>query len=429
MLDRNAFSTNEQLSADIVIVGGGLVGASLACSLAYHCADLHIVVLEAQPVPPPRSDIELNAARHTSYDTRGTALSYGTRQIYEQIGIWPQLARYANPIHTVHISDKNHLGNAQISKDEEGLDALGYVVENQCIGPILLQAIAAADNIQWYSPAVVKKLTKLADSTQVVVSGEAINATFDAQLVVICDGADSPLRNQLGISTDERSYHQHAIIANVSTSLPNNHVAYERFTDTGPMALLPLAEFNPGDNVGRSLYRSALVWTLPSGCVKEVLDLDDDSFLQRLQQRFGNRLGEFTCVGKRFNYPLSLVAATEQVRSGLVVMGNAAHSLHPVAGQGYNLAMRDVHWLSCVLANAAKNNEPLGSLTVLRRYINQQKVDQQRVLEFSDKVVKLFSNNNKILTLGRNLGLIALDLLPGIKPVFVRYAMGMHATI
>ncbi len=417
---------NVPQQTDIAIVGGGLVGASLACCLGKLCPELNVSVIEAQTIP---LQSPTNNARHVSYDTRGTALSYGTRKIYEHIDLWEQMAPYATPIHKVHVSDKSHLGTTCIDRDDEKIEALGYVVENQCIGPVLLKKIAAMPNVHWYNPAVVSDIKVLADRMRVYLSCDDLKGrepeAIDAKLVVVCDGVDSPMRNKLGIDVNVRSYEQHAVIANVSASLPHNNVAYERFTDLGPMALLPLNEFG----VMQADHRCALVWTLPTAKALEVLQLNDEAFLQLLQERFGNRLGNFIRAGKRYSYPLNLVTAVEQVRSGLVIMGNAAHSLHPVAGQCYNLAVRDLFCLAQILAQAAKAGKSIGSLVVLNDYLLQQKRDQAMVVEFSDKLVKLFSNNNTVLAVGRNLGLLAMDLLPGIKPIFSRYATGQGNTI
>lgn len=240
--------------------------------------------------------------------------------------------------------------------------------------------------------------------------------TIHTQLVIIADGADSPLRASLGIDVDIEKYHQTAIIANVALSNPHDGVAYERFTDEGPMALLPLG--------GKDGCESALVWTQPEDQADAILALDDEAFMEQLQQRFGFRLGHFKSVGKRDAYPLQLMLAKEQVRSSLVVMGNAAHFLHPVAGQGFNLALRDCAALTTVLAKARRAQQPLGALKVLQQYEQQQQLDQQATIQFSDKLTRLFSTAALPSAGLRALGFLGLETLPGAKQLLASQTMG-----
>ena len=240
-----------------------------------------------------------------------------------------------------------------------------------------------------------------------------------AELLLVADGVGSALREQLGVTVTDKPYGQHALVANVAFAEPHEGCAYERFTDEGPVALLPLL---PAGDAG---HRSALVWTLPPERATGLCNCPEQDFLRELQDRFGYRLGRLQQVGARHAYPLSLVRSGEQVRQGVVVMGNAAHALHPVAGQGFNLALRDVAELGRVLARGAELNVPPGDLAMLQRYHHRQQADQDRTIQFSDRVPSLFMNNDPVLGMGRDLALAGLDILPGLKREFVRYAAGV----
>jgi 2-octaprenyl-6-methoxyphenol hydroxylase len=219
----------------------------------------------------------------------------------------------------------------------------------------------------------------------------------------------------------EKSYQQHALVANVAFSQPHKGCAYERFSDQGPIALLPLAASSPGEN------RASLVWTLAPERAVHLQACPEDEFLHALQDRFGYRLGRLQQVGERHSYPLALVQSAEQVRQGVVVMGNAAHALHPVAGQGYNLALRDVAELAAVLVDGAAQGLPTGDLALLQRYLARQQPDQNRTIQLSDRLPALFMHSDPVLGLARDLALSGLDILPPLKREFVRMAAGVSA--
>ncbi|ERI52739.1 2-octaprenyl-6-methoxyphenyl hydroxylase [Pseudomonas sp. EGD-AK9] len=384
----------------LAIIGGGLVGASLALALQDTARQRgwHIALIE--PFAP-------GSSYQPSYDARSTALSYGSRLIYERLGLWQAIAQRAEAIQQIHVSDRGRFGAARLQAIEEGVPALGYVVENAWIGHCLWQALDA-EVVQWYCPAEVTGLQRLDDGYRLSLSDER---QLDCDLAVLADGGRSGLREQLGIGVSQRPYGQSALIANVTPLEAHRGQAFERFTDEGPMALLPLT-----DN------RCALVWTRAAADAERLLRLSDAAFLAELQQAFGYRLGALRQVGARHLYPLSLVEAQEQVRPHLVVLGNAAHSLHPIAGQGYNLSLRDTLALAEVLQAATA---PLGDFATLQGYLQRQQLDQQLTVGFSDRVTRLFSNAQPLLTAGRNLGLLGLDLLPPAKRWFARQAMGL----
>jgi 2-octaprenyl-6-methoxyphenol hydroxylase len=384
----------------LAIIGGGLVGASLALALQDTARQRGWRIALIEPFAP-------GSSYQPSYDARSTALSYGSRLIYERLGLWQAIAQRAEAILQIHVSDRGRFGAARLQAIEEGVPALGYVVENAWIGHCLWQALDA-EVVQWYCPAEVTGLQRLDDGYRLSLSDER---QLDCDLAVLADGGRSGLREQLGIGVSQRPYGQSALIANVTPLEAHRGQAFERFTDEGPMALLPLT-----DN------RCALVWTRAAADAERLLRLSDAAFLAELQQAFGYRLGALRQVGARHLYPLSLVEAQEQVRPHLVVLGNAAHSLHPIAGQGYNLSLRDTLALAEVLQAATA---PLGDFATLQGYLQRQQLDQQLTLGFSDRVTRLFSNAQPLLTAGRNLGLLGLDLLPPAKRWFARQAMGL----
>lgn len=400
---------------DIAIIGGGLVGASLACALEGFARDHHwsIAVIEAVPMP---EDSEQDTPFQPSYDARSTALSWGTRQIYQQMGLWSDLAPYAAAIKHIHVSDKGHLGATRLAASDHNVEALGYVAPNQGLGRVLLQGVKQAQHVNWLCPFKVSDFSVGAEQHTLQLSDkQGAEKTLHAKLVVLADGGQSGLKGKLQIADQVRPYDQHALVCNLTMSEPHQNKAFERFTPEGPMAWLPLPQSND----------IALVWTVPSEQVDEVMALDDDAFAQRLHRLFGYRLGGVERVGQRYQYPLNLVRASEQVRPGLVVLGNAAHYMHPVAGQGYNLALRGVAELAAVLDQAAQQQRSIADLTVLQEYLDRRQSDQDTVIGFSDGLIRLFANHNPMLGHLRAGGLMLLDQLKPAKRWFARQAMGL----
>jgi len=402
----------QQDNFDIAIIGGGMVGTSLASLLAASQPQLRIALIEAQPFA--RAD-EIHF--QPSFDARSTALSYGTAAILRELGLWDLLQQHITPITQVHVSDRGHFLGGVIDATENNLAAVGYVIENAWLGKVLLGHVQTQNNIQCFASSSVTALTPQQDCALLSVKSDAQEFLIKTSLAVIADGGDSPLRKSLGIGTQVRAYGQTAIITNVEFSEPHNGVAYERFTADGPVALLPLGESN-------NAQQSALVWTLPEAEADKIFALDDADFLAQLQQRFGFRVGRFKRVAKRFAYPLQLVLAEEQIRSHLVLLGNAAHFLHPVAGQGFNLALRDCVCLVETLREAIAEHKSPGDLAVLQTYLDKQALDQLITIEFSDKLVRLFSSDQLPLIAMRHLGLLSLESIPLIKNQFIAQTMG-----
>ncbi|MEL7557637.1 2-octaprenyl-6-methoxyphenyl hydroxylase [Stutzerimonas chloritidismutans] len=386
--------------AALAIVGGGLVGASLALALQRGAKERGWTIELIEPFEPGHD-------YQPSYDARSTALSYGTRLIYQCLGVWGQIAERAEPITDIHVSDRGRAGVTRLDAASQQVQALGYVVENAWIGHCLWQALD--DNVVTRRcPAEVEYMRAVPGGYRLTLTD---SQTLDCDLAVLADGGRSGLREHLGIEVKQSPYGQTALIANVTPGIPHGGRAFERFTDEGPMALLPLP-----DN------RCALVWTRPERDAARLGSIPETEFLDELQQAFGYRLGGFQQVGARHLYPLVLIEAEEQVRSSLVVLGNAAHSLHPIAGQGYNLSLRDTEALAVALLHSSA---PLGDLSVLQGYHRQQRSDQRLTVGFSDQLTQLFGESGRLSVAGRNLGLLGLDLLPPAKAWFARQAMGM----
>lgn len=388
---------------DVLIVGGGMVGASLAIALSGH--GLSIGLVDAFE-PGDRSQ--------PGYDDRAIALAYGSRRVFESIGIWQGLTQDAEPISKIHVSDRGHFGFSHLSAAEEGVPALGYVVTARRIGQSLVSQLRECPDVCSIAPAEVVALLPGHASAGVRVIEAGEERELRARLLVAADGGRSFIREQLNIPTTRWAYGQSAVVANISSSRPHNNVAYERFTDSGPVALLPMTE-----------GRSALVWTVRDKDVDTVMGLDDMAFLAAFQERFGYRLGRFIKVGKRDSYPLSLLRVRESVRERIAIIGNAAHTLHPIAGQGFNLGLRDVAALVEVVLDAHAAKQDLGSTEALGRYQRWRQDEQRTVALATDGLARLFSNPLGALRLGRNLGLLAIDLLGPARHRLARGAMGL----
>lgn len=397
---------------DLAIIGGGMVGASLALLLAHQKPEWKIALLEAQ------SFVDADKTQYQSnFDARSTAIAHGSVEILRELGVWDLLAQHATAILKVHVSDAGHFMGGLIDAATYDLNAVGYVIENAWIGRTLSAQLKLYSNIDYVAPVRVEKLIPQQLGAQLIVTSAEESFSLECKLAVVADGGDSPLRKMLGIDSNIKNYHQTALIANVAYSEPHKGIAYERFTEQGPLALLPLGESDQA-------RESALVLTLPRDKVDDIIAFNDDEFLQHLQQRFGYRLGKFLRVSKRHAYPLQLVTANEQIRSHIVLVGNAAHFLHPVAGQGFNLSLRDCACLVDALIQGEVAGKKLGELSVLQDYLHRQQLDQTLTIEFSDKLVRLFSSSSLPLIALRHLGFVGLDAMPAVKSQFAAQTMG-----
>ncbi len=387
---------------DILIVGGGMVGASLVQALAGQ--GLRIAVVEAG---------QIGTAGAAGYDDRALALAQGSRKILHGLGLWEELSTEATPIHRIHVSDRGHCGVTRMDRNEEGLEALGYVVPAREIHRVLGTVLQRAEHADLYCPAVVSDLHIGESRATVTVHTGSGDQEIGARLVVVADGADSEVRERLGIPVTVHDYRQVAVVTNVTPQLPHAHVAYERFTATGPLALLPM-----------SAGRCGVVWTVDIDGSEAVMAWSDAEFLERLQERFGYRLGRLERVGRRQAWPLRRVSAQESVRHRVALTGNAAHTLHPIAGQGFNLGLRDVAVLAEVIVDAVRSDQDPGDLAVLKRYGDWRRDDHRRVTAFTDGMARMFSLPLPAFATVRSAGMVALDLLPPAKRLLTRLTMG-----
>jgi 2-octaprenyl-6-methoxyphenol hydroxylase len=401
--------TEDAADYDVVIAGGGMIGTSLALALA--TLDLRIAVVEP---------VLRDAAEQPSFDERSTALSRSSQRMFTALGLWDRIVAASTPIRSIHVSDKGRFGFSHIDAGEQGVEALGYVVINRVLGGVLQQALDALDNVEQLNPARIVSVATRADRARAEVeqpSGQS--RRLSAKLLVAADGARSSVRDMLGIGSELVDYGQRAIIGNLLTELPNENRAYERFTEDGPIAMLPIRD-----------GRTAFVWILTSEAAEAMLTLGDDAFTERLQDAFGNRLGAFSRAGARASYPLWLSKADRLVTERAVLVGNAAHGLHPVAAQGFNLGLRDVAALSDCIADAREDGvvDP-GSAELLGRYAEWRRDDQQKLVRFTDGIVRLFGSRRPPVRALRDVGMLGFDLVPGVRRLFARHTMGLSGRL
>ncbi|MDV7591867.1 FAD-dependent monooxygenase [Acinetobacter baumannii] len=402
------------MQQQVIIVGGGMVGLSLSLMLAK--ANIAVKLLEA--VKYPNYDDQNVAPYHSSFDARNTALSRRSVQIYQKLGLWDALQQHATPILQVHITEQGSFGKARLIAEQEKVESFGQVIENAWLGRVLLTQVRQQPLIELIDGVQVTALTQ--DSKQVHIEAQRGDEVLklESKLLIAADGRDSFCRQAIGVGVDVHDYDQVAIVTTVQTSKPHEHVGFERFSALGPLALLPL----PGE------YRRSVVWPVKKGTEGEWLGEENDQhFLDALQKTYGDRAGKFEKTGKRFSYPLSQVLAHKQAVGRVILMGNAAHTIHPVAGQGFNLCLRDADVLLRYLVNQLSASDDIGNPDNLLAYEQARLSDQQRVIKFCDTVVRGFSNQNPLLKLIRNTGLIAFDVIPGVKPLVANYAMGLKA--
>ena len=388
---------------DLAIAGGGLVGASLALALAP--LGLRIALVEA--VAP-------GAGEHPSFDERTTALANGTVRVFRSLDVWRHMQREATAIRRIHVSEKGRFGVARIDAAEQGLDALGYVVPNRVIGAGLWEGLRRVTGVETFAPARVTGTELAADRRTLTIERDGQALEIRAKLVVAADGARSVIREQAGIPAEHWQYGQTAIIATLTTQRFHDHVAYERFTPEGPIAVLPLSD-----------GRCGLVWTRHPEAAARLLALPDAEFLAELQTAFGFRLGRLLRVGTRHSYELALSRAEGHVAPRLAIVGNAAQALHPIAGQGFNLGLRDAASLAEVIADAMSSGQTdVGDEALLRSYADWRDEDRRRIVAFTDGLVRLFATPLGAMRGLRSLGLLAFDSFPPAKAAMSRLSVG-----
>jgi 2-octaprenyl-6-methoxyphenol hydroxylase len=392
---------------DVAIVGGGLVGASLA--IALEPLGLRVALVEG--VAP-------QAVSQPSFDDRTTALGNGTRRIFESLGLWSDIAPHAAPIRRIHVSDAGRFGFARLAAEEQGIAAFGYVVTNRAIGAALRQRLAGLARLDQRMPVRVTAVQDAGGALELALEPGA--QRLRARLVVAADGADSLVRAAAGLEAGVEDYGQVAIVAHVRAAQPNDGTAFERFTAQGPIAVLPLRDGSHG-----------VIWTLAPEAAERALALDDPDFLAQLQQAFGWRAGRFLHVGRRTAYPLRLTRATQTTAARTVLVGNAAQALHPVAGQGFNLGLRDAATLAELLgerlaAPAAADGAGFdcGAADLIAEFARRRHADRDGVTRFTDGLVKLFGDERPGFGAARDLGLLLFDLSPTAKAALSRISWG-----
>lgn len=391
-------------SCDLAIVGGGLVGASLAVALAD--TPLRIVLIEAAQPP----------ASAPAWDERCIALNDASRQIFAGIGVWDALAPQVAPITATHISERGRFGVTRFNAAEAGLLALGYNTPMRALGGELMARVAAQPGLRLRCPERLEGLSLDADGAELrLASGSRLRAG----LLVAADGAGSAVRRLLGYQAELRDYQQTALVTAVRVQRDPAGVAYERFTPEGPFALLP----KPGA-VDAQGHPCSLIWTLPTERAETLRGLPDAEFLALAEDCFGERLGRFRALGRRLPHPLQRSLAEQLTAPGVVFCGNAAQSLHPVAAQGFNLGLRDVATLAASLRAALAAGAPLADPARLAAYVQAREQDRRRTADFTDQLVRLFSNRLPLLRGLRHLGLLALDLTPPLKEAVLRQNLG-----
>jgi len=389
---------------DIAVVGGGMVGAALGVAL--KDLGVRIALVEA---------VAHDSSAQPSFDERTTALSNGSRRILETMGAWAAVAPAATPIAKIHVSDQGHFGFARVDAAAQGLRAMGYVVPNRALGAALWSQLATAGSVKVFCPAVLAGVSAELGCVELRLrAANGDGTSIEAKLVVAADGAQSALRTAFGIDAAVRDYEQTAVITTMLPQRFHDYVAYERFTESGPLALLPLAD-----------GRCTLVLTLSQAMAEQALAWSDVEFLAEVQRRFGFRLGRFLKVGRRVPYPLSLTRARATSAPRCAIVGNAAQSLHPVAGMGFNLGLRDVASLAELIAEQrSRGCTDLGAPALLAEYDAWRAADRDGIIAFTDGLVRVFSNPLRSVRRLRNLGLLAFDLLPPAKAALSRLSTG-----
>ena len=404
---------------DIAIVGGGIVGITLALLVHQYRPTARVCLIDSSPTSNARgetnSNIQQNLPLSGGFDTRSIALSPSSMRIFSNLKLWDTLQTNSTAIRRVHVTDQGMPGHLVFEEEE----SLGFVAESVWLGNVLTNALESVKEVDFIRSQAVSDIRFTSSGATLQLAQEGGARGLQAQLAIIADGGRSPLRKRLGIHVKVFDYHQAAIVANVKTEKPHEGTAYERFTSDGPLALLPLSLPSGG---AKGTW-SSLVWTRPQDKLEATLAWSEEEFLIQLQKAFGYRLGKFFSVSERFHYPLKLQLADEQVRSSLVIVGNAAHYLHPVAGQGVNLALRDCVALCEVLKTARGS---LGDFELLQKYRDRQYWDQKLTTELSHHFNRTFSSKNRVLKAGRTLGLSVLNGQNFMKSLLVEQLQGLR---
>ncbi|MGI2066191.1 2-octaprenyl-6-methoxyphenyl hydroxylase [Shewanella sp. MF08487] len=405
-------------NVDIAIVGGAMAGATLALALARLSSAQSLSAQSfahelARPLSIALIEAHVPDKQHPGFDARSIAIAHGSIFELSRLGLWPKLAHLGTAIENIHVSDRGHFGMTELNAAQFHLDALGQVVELERVGQVLFNELTKSD-VKLFCPAKLMQVDAAIEGhTLLLDSGERIHA----KLVVAADGLQSKVRSSFDLPITQVAFAQTAIIANIQTDKPHYHWAYERFTQTGPLALLPM-----GDIQGQP--RLSLVWALDAERAKQMQAAPKAEFLAALQQAFGYRAGKFIDVSTRHAYPLDLSYMPRPIHHRCVFIGNSAQTLHPIAGQGFNLGLRDVVSLLEVLKMALEQGDDIGSAAVTHAYLKSREHDRNSTIRNIEFLVRGFSNQHWPLVLGRNLGLRSLSWFVPLKTPVAQKAMG-----
>ncbi|MHA2939462.1 2-octaprenyl-6-methoxyphenyl hydroxylase [Vibrio sp. RC27] len=401
--------TIESRDFDVVIAGGAMTGATLALILSNAMGDkVSIAVVEPYLA---------ESSEHPGFDSRSIALSFGTVEILKRFFLWDELAVAATPIEHISVTDQGHAGMTEITAQEHHLSALGYVVELADVGKIYANMLKESSSITFFSQKRIIDVQRSIDSVAITLDDDCV---INSKLLVAADGAQSDSSKQIGLALDEHDFNQVAVIANIGLSEDHNGRAFERFTQSGPLALLPMSQ-----------NRMSLVWCVSPDRADELMQSEDSLFLEQLQSQFGWRLGALKKVGQRSSYPLVLRSRPQTISHRFAAVGNAAQTLHPIAGQGFNLGIRDVSTLvECLQAQVSQDNQlgidlDLGKYQGLEQYRQRREQDRELTITMTSSLVHLFSNTWWPTVVGRNLGLMAFDTLPAVKAPLFKRTLGL----
>ena len=386
--------------ADITIVGAGMVGSAAALSLAR--AGFNITLIEANETPAWSEQV---------YGLRVSAISAASERLLEDVGVWQQIMdRRASPYEIMRVWDASGSGSLDFEAADSGQASLGYIVENNLINATLIEQIHGMSNVRFIIEARLSGMTWMDDCVQIKLeNGDEIRST----LVIAADGGNSQVRRFCGIDSSIHDYQQTGIVARVRTSLPHENTAWQRFLPTGPLAFLPLADGS-----------CSIVWSADQGRAVDLLSLDDEEFSQQLEDAFEHRLGSVEMLSPRAGFPLMLANADTYSTDRVVLLGDAAHRVHPLAGQGVNLGFQDVIELTSILLEATQNERDLADPLYLRKYARKRRADASLMLAGMDGIQRIFTSRRSFVQKSRNLALDLVNNLPGLKQFFVNRALG-----
>ncbi len=397
-------------TADILIVGGGLVGAVAARALSN--SGLSVIVVDGQ---------DPSLATAVAFDGRASAVAAASKRLLTAIGIWPYLENDVSPILDIRVADGASPMFLHYDHEDVGVGPLGYLAENRHIRCAALSALKNDPNIIFLAPMRVEELVRYSNLVTATLSDGSV---VTASLAIAADGRGSKTRENAGIKTTDWQYPQEAIVCTVEHEKPHAFIAHEHFLPAGPFAILPLKGTSE-----RPAQRSSIVWTERAAHARQFVGLDDPNFIRELSRRFGDFMGKISVVGPRFCHPLGLQFAETSVAQRLVLIGDADHGMHPIAGQGLNMGYRDVAALVDVLAEARHVGLDIGSAAVLERYQRWRRFDNTLMLAVTDGLNRLFSNNIAPIRVARDIGLGGVNRMPGLKKILMRSAMGLSGDL